>query len=164
MPINKKKLALILSIPIFMASSIPGKQWYILRDLPRAYYSGRINQVEYEYAASLGKTVTQFRTDEYNKCMKSHELCIARTIKDAETSRSFWISPSESVNAICNCSIRGTLGPLPTTLSNHAAGIVTSLKTLTPVARNLLISLIISWFLVFSFPALFRRINMWLYK
>jgi len=154
--------------PIFIAMFIGSGLYSTIMRIPDMWAAERWNHAEYIVAKSHGKTVEQYRSEQYDRWRVRHDKCL----KEAREKRShpdLYTDQEREKYAKIECYFFPTVTAIPKDdFRSYASGLVVLLPTFSTIMIFLIASALLSALIVYVLPwlvvALPKRLWNWLHN
>ncbi|MGO1160413.1 hypothetical protein ACTOV4_00475 [Brucella sp. C7-11G] len=166
--LNRKKLTAVFIAPIFIAMFIGSGLYSTIMRIPDMWTAERWNHAEYLVAKSHGKSVEQYRSEEYDRWRVRHDQCM----KDAREKRlalEHYTDDEREKYAKMECSFFPAVAAFPEdNFRSYAAGLIALVPVLNAIVIFLVASTLLSGLIVYVLPWLVmtlpKRLWNWLHK
>lgn len=171
--LNKKKLSVLLAVPIFIGLAIASGVLGAAEEIPDQWNKARWEHAERAYAASKGTTVKALRDAEFVnwKAVKQNCISNAREVAQARGLLSVFNNDDELFQLMCGFQ-KAVLAIPKDSLVSYMQGLTGTLPFMATIGVLLLLSLGVALSLVYVLPVLIfvavpvqsRRLWRWLHK
>lgn len=170
--INKRKLSLLLFVPVAITVVCISHNVPDLKRSGLAWESARISHAEQKYATKIGKSVEQIKTSQHAQWEKDFPACVERVRHDPSrvTVGMFTLTAEQEIDIVC--SFKSAVLAIPeSSLGSYWSGFLGVVKLNSGFSASLLLSALISLLVVYALPRFlrwipkaYRNLLRWLYS